>query len=160
MVFITGCSPYPSISPPPGKTGGYSHFGQILPGKAQPQVQQESAGGVDPKAMKILCRHAWPGNVRELQHVLEYCFVFAKGSLITERHLPRLESPWVGRELDAVLTAGAASPLQTLERKTIIMALEKAQGSKQEASRILKISRSKLWRKMRLYQIHDGDFKK
>jgi DNA-binding NtrC family response regulator len=61
--------------------------------------------------MKILCRHAWPGNVRELQHVLEYCFVFAKGSLITERHLPRLESPWVGRELDAVLTAGAASPL-------------------------------------------------
>jgi DNA-binding NtrC family response regulator len=40
------------------------------------------------------------------------------------------------------------------------MALEKAQGSKQEASRILKISRSKLWRKMRLYHISDKDFKK
>jgi transcriptional regulator with PAS, ATPase and Fis domain len=116
--------------------------------------------GVDPKVMKILCRHGWPGNVRELQHVLEYCFVFAKGPLITERHLPRLESAWVGRELDLPLTAKAESPLQALEKQTILMALERTQGSKQEAARILKISRSKLWRKMRIYQISDRDFKK
>jgi DNA-binding NtrC family response regulator len=40
------------------------------------------------------------------------------------------------------------------------MALEMAHGSKQEAARVLKISRSKLWRKMRLYRISDKDFKK
>jgi len=40
------------------------------------------------------------------------------------------------------------------------MALEMSQGSKQDAARILKISRSKLWRKMRLYHIGDKDFKK
>ena len=56
--------------------------------------------GVDPKVMKLFCRHPWPGNVREMQHVLEYCFVFAKGPFITERHLPRLESAWAGRELE------------------------------------------------------------
>jgi PAS domain S-box-containing protein len=116
--------------------------------------------GVDPKVMKILCRHVWPGNVRELQHVLEYCFVFARGPLITERHLPRLESAWGGRELELPLAEKGMSPLQALEKKTILMALELAQGSKQEAARVLKISRSKLWRKMRLYHIKDGDFKK
>jgi PAS domain S-box-containing protein len=116
--------------------------------------------GVDPKVMKILCRHAWPGNVRELQHVLEYCFVFAKGPLITERHLPRLESAWAGRELELPLADKAMSPLQSLEKKTILLALGMSQGSKQEAARILKISRSKLWRKMRLYHISDKDFKK
>jgi PAS domain S-box-containing protein len=116
--------------------------------------------GVDPKVMKILCRHAWPGNVRELQHVLEYCFVFTKGPVITERHLPRLESAWGGRELELPLTDKSVSPLQALEKKTILLALEKAQGSKQDAARMLKISRSKLWRKMRLYQISDRDFKK
>ena len=84
--------------------------------------------GVDPKVMKVLCRHAWPGNVRELQHVLEYCFVFAKGPLITERHLPRLESAWVGRELELPMTEGSVSPLQSLEKKTILMALEITQG--------------------------------
>jgi transcriptional regulator with PAS, ATPase and Fis domain len=116
--------------------------------------------GVDPKVMKVLCRHAWPGNVRELQHVLEYCFVFAKGPLITERHLPRLESAWVGRELELPLTEGSVSPLESLEKKTILMALKITQGSKQEAARMLKISRSKLWRKMRVYKISDRDFKK
>jgi PAS domain S-box-containing protein len=116
--------------------------------------------GVDPKVMKVLCRHAWPGNIRELQHVLEYCFVFAKGPLITERHLPRLESAWGGRELELPLEDKATSPLQALEKKTILMALEMTQGSKQEAAKVLKISRSKLWRKMRLYQISDKDFKK
>jgi PAS domain S-box-containing protein len=116
--------------------------------------------GVDPKVMKVFCRHPWPGNVRELEHVMEYCFVFARGPLITERHLPRLESAWVGRELDLHLTDESVTPLQALEKKAILMALEMAHGNKQEAARMLKISRSKLWRKMRLYRISDGDIKK
>jgi transcriptional regulator with PAS, ATPase and Fis domain len=115
--------------------------------------------GVDPKVMKLFCRHPWPGNVREMQHVLEYCFVFAKGPMITERHLPRLESSWVGRELE-LPTGGSMSPLQALEKKTILMALEMTHGNKQEAAKVLKVSRSKLWRKMRTYRIADLNFKK
>ena len=114
--------------------------------------------GVDPKVMKIFCRHPWPGNVRELQHVLEYCFVFARGPFITERHLPRLETAWAGRELESLDTS--LSPLQVLERETIIKALGQVYGSKQEAARLLQISRSKLWRKMRSYKVSDAEFKK
>lgn len=114
--------------------------------------------GVDPKVMKTFCRHSWPGNVRELQHVLEYCFVFAKGPLITERHLPRLETVWAGRELESL--DSSFSPLQVLERETIIKALERVYGSKHEAARLLQISRSKLWRKMRSYSINEVEFKK
>ena len=113
--------------------------------------------GVDPKVMKLFCRHPWPGNVREMQHVLEYCFVFAKGPFITERHLPRLESAWAGRELESL--DNALSPLQALERETIIKALEQVAGSKNEAARLLQISRSKLWRKMRSYEINAAEFK-
>ncbi|MEW6386478.1 MAG: sigma 54-interacting transcriptional regulator [Thermodesulfobacteriota bacterium] len=114
--------------------------------------------GVDPKVMKIFCRHPWPGNVRELQHVLEYCFVFAKGPFITQRHLPSLESAWAGRELESL--DGSLSPLQVLERETIVQALARAQGSKQDAARLLKISRSKLWRKMKSYKVLEEEFKK
>jgi PAS domain S-box-containing protein len=112
--------------------------------------------GVDPKVMKIFHRHPWPGNVRELQHVLEYCFVFVRGSVITERHLPPMYSS--GAEIDLNLE-GVASPLEALEKKTIIRALEKAGGSKHEAARLLQISRSKLWRKMRIHGITEADFK-
>ncbi|HLD46490.1 MAG TPA: sigma 54-interacting transcriptional regulator [Desulfobaccales bacterium] len=114
--------------------------------------------GVDPKVMKLFCRHPWPGNVREMQHVLEYCFVFAKGPFITERHLPRLESAWAGRELESL--DSPFSPLQALERETILKALERVDGSKNEAARLLQISRSKLWRKMRSYEINTAEFKK
>jgi DNA-binding NtrC family response regulator len=126
------------------------HFLEQLNRKFNKRVR-----GVDPKVMKVLCRHNWPGNVRELEHVLEYCFVFAKGPLITERHLPRLEPEWSSRELPLSLMDKTMGPLQALEKKTILMALETTQGNKQEAARLLKISRSKLWRKMRLYQISD-----
>ncbi len=112
--------------------------------------------GVDPKVMKILCRHAWPGNVRELQHTLEHCFVFAKGSLITERHLPSIETSPIDEITEWDLAEG---PLQTLEKKTIIHALETTYGSKQDAAKLLKISRSKLWRKMKAYNITEDDFK-
>jgi DNA-binding NtrC family response regulator len=93
-----------------------------------------------------------------MQHVLEYCFVFAKGPFITERHLPRLESAWAGRELEDL--DSSHSPLQVLERETIIKALERVYGSKNEAARLLQISRSKLWRKMRNYKIKEAEFKK
>ena len=79
---------------------------------------------MDPKVLKIFCRHPWPGNVRELQHVLEYCFVFAKGPLITERHLPRLESAWGGRELELPRPKRLRQPLGGHGKKTIILALE------------------------------------
>jgi PAS domain S-box-containing protein len=112
---------------------------------------------VDPKVMKIFCRHPWPGNVRELEHVLEYCFVFAKGPVITERYLPRLDSAWSQKFLE--WTDETISPLEAVERETILQALEQAGGRKEEAARLLKISRSKLWRKMKLYDIRDEHFK-
>ena len=113
---------------------------------------------VDPKVMKIFCRHAWPGNVRELEHVLEYCFVFTRGPVITERSLPTLDSAWSQKVLE--WTDENLSPLETAEKQTILQALEKASGKKEEAARLLKISRSKLWRKMKIYEINEDKFKK
>lgn len=127
------------------------HFLEQLNRKLNRQVR-----GVDPKVMKIFCRHRWTGNVRELQHVLEYCFVFAKGYIISERHLPEMDPSWTDRDLE-LDTQGA--PLQAVEKRAIITALETATGNKGEAARLLKISRSKLWRKMKAHNITEAEFK-
>lgn len=107
--------------------------------------------GADPKVIRILQNYSWPGNIRELRRVLEYVFVFAKGSIITPSLLPELEA------LDEPV-AGIynTSPKRTGdsfvdERTSIIKALEKAGGKKQEAAKMLGISRSSLWRKMKSY---------
>ena len=66
----------------------------------------------------------------------------------------------MGRELELPQSDDSGSPLRDLEKRTIVTALEMSQGSKQDAARRLKISRSKLWRKMKIYGITDADFKK
>lgn len=103
--------------------------------------------GVDPKVMNIFRRYHWPGNIRELQRVLEYAFVFVKGPIITPAHLPELdEEPVEGPAIAQAL----ASPWED-ERTSLIRALEQAGGRRQEAARLLGISRSSLWRKMKSY---------
>jgi PAS domain S-box-containing protein len=127
------------------------HFLEMLNRKFDKRIR-----GVDPMVMKIFCRHPWAGNVRELQHVLEYCFVFAKGPIITRQHLPPLDASRFQTQTQWEDTS--ISPLQAMERETIVQALKQAFGNRQDAAQLLKIHRSKLWRKMKAYKINETEF--
>ncbi|MBU2550522.1 MAG: sigma 54-interacting transcriptional regulator [Proteobacteria bacterium] len=111
---------------------------------------QKKVRGVDLKAMERFRRYHWPGNVRELERILEYAFVFVKGPIITPAHLPDLDlsdrpGPGPGM-LDSPEHWGD-------EARAIRRALEKAGGRREEAARLLGISRSSLWRKMKAHQL-------
>jgi len=127
------------------------HFLEMLNRKFDKRIR-----GVDPLVMKIFCRHPWSGNVRELQHVLEYCFVFANGPMITRRHLPPLDDTRFHTE--TLWEDTSITPLEAMERETIVKALKHAHGNKQGAAHLLKIHRSKLWRKMKAYNINGTEF--
>ena len=105
--------------------------------------------GVDPKVIHLFQHYSWPGNIRELERVLEYAFVFVKGAVITKDHLPELESPLPKPAPEATLDhyRGAG------ERLSIQKALQRAQGRREVAARLLGISRSSLWRKMKAYSL-------
>jgi PAS domain S-box-containing protein len=105
--------------------------------------------GVDPKVMSLFQNYAWPGNIRELERVLEYAFVFVKGTVITKDLLPELESPHPRP------AAPARLPRQRWdsERLLIQKALHQARGNREAAARALGISRSSLWRKMKAYDL-------
>jgi len=111
------------------------------------RTYRKNVRGVDPKVMTLLQHYAWPGNVRELERVLEHAFVFVKGSVITRKHLPELESSLVRA---ASFRTGPDGPPAS-EVLTIQKALKKAQGKRDVAARLLGISRSSLWRKMKNY---------
>ena len=123
------------------------HFVQQLNQKYRKDIR-----GLDPKVMAFFQRYHWPGNVRELQRVLEYAFVFVKGHIITQKHLPELEE--THPHLHAAASPGPpALPLWEDEREAIQKALRKARGRRQVAARMLGISRSSLWRKMRAHNL-------
>jgi len=116
------------------------------------QKYKKEIRGLDPKVLAFFQKYHWPGNVRELQRVLEYAFVFVKGHIITQKHLPELEEP-----LQEPMLALNSSPIPPSlwedEREAIQKALQKAMGRRQVAARMLGISRSSLWRKMRAHNL-------
>jgi transcriptional regulator with PAS, ATPase and Fis domain len=128
-----------------------NHFLTLLNRKYKKEVR-----GVDPRVMAMFQQYSWPGNIRELERMLEYAFVFVKGPIITRSHLPPLEE--MRRQPAAGLREGPTerAPDRALdrsawaeERQTIQRALQKARGRREEAARLLGISRSSLWRKMK-----------
>lgn len=104
------------------------------------------------EALAILNSYPWPGNVRELANVIEYCVTMAAGEYITADILPvRIKSQPHSPDVGVVLN------LQELERRTITQALALAteQGRKEDAAKMLGISRATLFRKIREYAISE-----
>ncbi len=116
------------------------------------QKYKKEIRGLDPKVLAFFQKYPWPGNVRELQRVLEYAFVFVKGHIITKKHLPELEESQPRPHAVSSLSP-ASSVWDEDEREAIQKALRKARGRRQVAARMLGISRSSLWRKMRAHNL-------
>jgi len=102
--------------------------------------------GIEEKAMDILCSYEWPGNVRELQNVFEYIFVHINSRVIGVNCLP----PYL-RQRRREVKIGS---LSKVEKELIINALRDTGYNKKKVARILGISRTTLWRKMKKYGIN------
>jgi DNA-binding NtrC family response regulator len=113
----------------------------------------EGAPGFTPEAMEALSRAPWPGNVRQLRHAVLSARASAGGSRIGPRHLSLGAAP-------AAASGGGDAlrgTLREVERRAILQALEDAAWNKSVAARALDIDRSTLRRKLKEYDIEDGD---
>ncbi len=106
---------------------------------------------LSPDAMRALLAHDWPGNARELENALEYSTAVCRGQTILPEDLPGFLAPAAdaapspsGAPPTAVAVQSAASGPERLRE-----ALEAARWRREEAARLLGISRSTLWRRMR-----------
>jgi DNA-binding NtrC family response regulator len=111
---------------------------------------------VDAEAQHRLLAYDWPGNIRELQNVLERALVLAEQDVIGPEHLPSEVRPGGGPadppepkadEPPSMSSAvNALLSLEEIERRHVLRVLEATGGSREEASRILGISRRTLTR--------------
>ncbi len=100
---------------------------------------------IEPDALRRLEAYDWPGNVRELRNVVQAAMALGTGPALTVDDLPpelRGEAP--------------PSPLEQVrrvsreeERDRIVRALLRARGKRGEAAKLLGISRTTLWRRMK-----------
>lgn len=107
-----------------------------------------------------LVKHHWPGNVRELKNAMERVAVLVYGDLvkIDDIHFLDTLQPASGQALDwpdEELPAAVAR----LEQLLIQRALQKANGNRAEAARVLNIHRQLLYSKIQRYGIEVSENK-
>jgi transcriptional regulator with PAS, ATPase and Fis domain len=125
------------------------HFAELLASRGLRRVE-----GVEVDALAVLEGYAWPGNVRELRNAIEHALTAGKSKKILRENLP----PHVirGARPGAPRREVASPELKTLEeseRDLIQRALEATRGNKLQAARLLRISRHRLYDRLRKYRL-------
>ncbi len=108
---------------------------------------------IEPAALECLVRYDWPGNVRELQNVIERCFALAPTASIDVASLPASLRADPGTPAATLEFGDEVPTLETAERSLIVAALRKSGGNKNQAARILRIDRQRLYRKLEKYHL-------
>ncbi len=102
---------------------------------------------LDAKCVDVLMDYNWPGNVRELENAIEHAAVMAYERTILPEHFP----PQITREY-ALRNSGGRTMARDLNSAAIAhmeMVLRSVNGNRSKAARILGISPTTLWRKMK-----------
>ncbi len=107
--------------------------------------------GIKPVAMDRLVRYPWPGNVRELKSVIRGMVQVAAGSgPLDVGDLPEeIRADSTGGESEIRIPLGLS--LAEVERRLIEATLQKADGDREEAARILGIGLRTLQRRLAEY---------
>jgi DNA-binding NtrC family response regulator len=121
---------------------------------------QKNLLGLTPGAERMLAVAPWDGNVRELRNVIERACILADGDFITERELGISMPPvsHVSRPSAAASSqpmAGEDALLVNVEREHIQRALQRANGNKKAAARMLGLSRRALYRRLERLDLTD-----
>jgi two-component system response regulator FlrC len=127
--------------------------------------------GISDRCMAVLQAHHWPGNVRELQNVIERAVILCgDAGLIEPDHLgfsplsadaPNSPAPdaAVAASPAAAPAAAPTSPAQDLlslaevEKRHIFAAMDKTEGNRTHAARLLGISVRTLRNKLNEYGV-------
>ncbi|HEU5123979.1 MAG TPA: sigma-54 dependent transcriptional regulator [Verrucomicrobiae bacterium] len=123
--------------------------------------------GFSDAALRVLNAHQWPGNVRELQNVIERAVILCGDSgLLEPEHLglttpvPSADSSAgsksAGNENSAA-ASGEFLEMAEMEKRHILQALERCNGNRTHAAKLLKISIRTLRNKIADYQVGKGD---
>lgn len=114
--------------------------------------------GISREARQLLMNYHWPGNVRQLRNTLERAAIVCEGGLITGAHLSLPARAVPAARLDAPPTGVAErapdsvpGDLKSMERSAIQQALTTAKHNKSKAARLLGLSRTQLYVRLRKY---------
>lgn len=101
---------------------------------------------IDKAVMNRLFRYHWPGNIRELQHTIERAVILNEGNVIRSAEL-LIGTPVSKPKADKPVT------LEEMEKQFILQSLEEHNGNVSLTARVLGMTRTALYRRMKKHGI-------
>jgi two-component system response regulator HydG len=115
-----------------------------------------------PQSLDILKKYSWPGNVRELENAIERALVLSDGAVLEPADFPEeilsqsnANRPESEAWLDSPAIETSLVTLETVEREHITRILIAVAGKREEAARILGITRRTLYDKIKRYGLEE-----
>jgi transcriptional regulator with PAS, ATPase and Fis domain len=108
---------------------------------------------IDESLIEALINYNWPGNVRELKNVVEQMIVLNQDDILTKEAIPSYIKEQNITKVNLMDTLDLEVLTHEIEKKAIITALEKSNGSKSKAAKLLNIPRTTLYYKLDKYEI-------
>ncbi|MBI5852869.1 MAG: sigma 54-interacting transcriptional regulator [Planctomycetes bacterium] len=109
--------------------------------------EQRRAVTIDDASIARLRKGRWPGNVRELEHVIARAFLLTEGDVLKLDDADA--APASAGEVAATAARWPAIPLNEAIYRTLYAALRTTGGDKSAAAKLLRISRTALYEKLR-----------
>jgi len=114
---------------------------------------------ISPEALQALMNYDWPGNVRELENVIERAVLLETSagaleakSLPQEIHLSRKQYRILSSQGEET-TVTEVLPLEEVEKRALIRALEATGNNIRQTARVLGINRATVYRKLEKYSL-------
>ena len=123
------------------------HFLQMFAAK-----NKKSIKGFTPQSMEKLVKYAWPGNVRELMNAVERAVVLSRSEYIDADELELLMADSPNDSGGDQFGITVNMPLDEVEKRSILEAINDCRGNKSEAARRLGITRKTLRKKLDKYE--------
>ena len=118
------------------------HFTNIFASKMKRMISH-----IEEKAIDILTHYQFPGNVREFKNLVERAVILSEGDTLMAEHFPSiLQKKSNGQSYESL-------DLELNEKSLILKALEKSNGNKSQAAKLLNVSWNALHRKMTKFNI-------
>ena len=121
-------------------------FANFFLDQANEDLEKQVVGFSD-EAADAFKNYSWPGNLRELKNMVKRAVLLTQGDIIPLKVLPH--------EMSIAKSSDDSYGLfkSKNEESLILDALDKAQGNKSKAARILDIDRKTLYNKLKQYNI-------
>jgi len=130
------------------------------------KLKKKNVSRIAPDALPYFLNYAWPGNVRELENLLEMFVVMKEEGVIEISDLPpKLLSQ---KQVDTLSPRHVSLPVCGLnfnemvnqfEKDLLIQALQKSNGVKNRAAKMLNLNRTTLVEKLKRFNLAEGGLK-